>query len=215
MINNEKIFISLACYRDSEIISTILNAYEKAQLKNNLVFGVFIQAEEGEIEINSIPKEINLRLLYKDYRRARGPAYARAIIYDTLYQDEKYYLQIDSHSRFVENWDVELIEMLNSLKPNSVISTYPKGYKLGSNKLIRYKKVNVLKLKKMREGIPIFTSGLELLDKPKRNYFWAAGFSFCYGVIFKIVKFIKGCFLGFLIYFKILIFFLNFFDFFF
>jgi len=198
MINNEKIFISIACYRDEEIIETILDGYEKAKNKNNLVFGAFIQVAEEDLDMSKIPSKINIRVLRKDYTKARGPAYARAIIYEKLYQGELYYLQIDSHSRFVEGWDEGLIEMLKSLKANSVISTYPKGYQRGKQ-VYPYKKVNVLKLKKIRDGIPIFSSAIDMLEKPKRNYFWAAGFSFCYGAIFKIIPFdpyLKNLFWG-------------------
>ena len=144
MINNEKIFISIACYRDEEIIETILDGYNKAKRKDNLVFGAFIQIASDDFDMKKIPKNINLRVLKKDYTKARGPAYARAIIYDKLYQGELYYLQIDSHSRFAEGWDVELIDMLKSLKANSVISTYPKGYQRGKQ-VYPYKRVNVLK----------------------------------------------------------------------
>lgn len=199
MINNEKIFISVACYRDNEIIETILDGYRKARNKDSLVFGVFVQIADDDLNLSDIPSEVNMRVIKKDYRKARGPAYARAQIYNKLYQDELYYLQIDSHSRFIEDWDIELTEILKSLKVNSVISTYPKGYQKGSDFLYPYKKVNVLKLKKIRNGIPVFTSSLEMLNKPKRNYFWAAGFSFCYGALFKIVPFdphLKNLFWG-------------------
>jgi|688.fasta_scaffold388429_1 hypothetical protein len=198
-----KIFISLACYRDPEITPTIRDAYNKAKYRDLLVFGVYAQMAENDekIDLNFIEDKEQVRLLIKDYTKARGPSYARYIIYNKLYKDELYYLQIDSHTRFAENWDIQLIEMHSKLSANSVISTYPKGYQLKNDtNLAKSEKMNILKFKKIRDGIPIFnTITIPQEDRPKRNYFWAAGYSFCYGAIFKIIPFdphLKNLFWG-------------------
>jgi len=195
------IFISVACYRDPEVIPTVKDAYEKAKFKKNIFFGVYGQmgAEDPKIEIDTVPSH-QLRILIKPNTQARGPAYARYIIYNKLYNNELYYLQIDSHTRFIPNWDEELVEMLSSLKANSVISTYPRGYeRTNSNVLPDAKTINTLKLKKIRNGVPVLSSVIETINEPRRNYFWAAGYSFCYGAIFKIVPFdphLKNLFWG-------------------
>ena len=198
-----KIFISLACYRDPEIIPTVRNAYNKAQNKHLLVFGVYAQMAptDEKMDLSFIEDQEQVRLLVKDNTKARGPSYARYIIYNKLYKDELYYLQIDSHTRFAENWDTELITMHSKLSANSVISTYPKGYQLQhDDQLPTSQKMNILKFKKVRDGIPIFnTTTIPQENKPKRNYFWAAGYSFCYGAIFKIIPFdpnLKNLFWG-------------------
>ena len=198
-----KIFISLACYRDPEITPTIRDAYNKAKNKNLLVFGVYAQMADIDenIDLSFIENKEQVSLLVKSNTKARGPSYARYIIYNKLYKDELYYLQIDSHTRFSENWDVELIEMHNKLSANSIISTYPKGYQLQHDNILpKSEKMNILKFKKIRDGIPIFnTTTIPQENKPKRNYFWAAGYSFCYGAIFKIIPFdpyLKNLFWG-------------------
>lgn len=198
-----KIFISLACYRDSEIIPTVRDAYYKAQNKHLIVFGVYAQMAQidEKIDLSFIEDQEQVRLLVKDNTKARGPSYARYIIYNKLYKDELYYLQIDSHTRFVKNWDTELITMHAKLSANSIISTYPKGYQLRQDNLLpTSEKMNILKFKKIRDGIPIFnTITIPQEDRPKRNYFWAAGYSFCYGAIFKIIPFdpnLKNLFWG-------------------
>lgn len=198
-----KIFISLACYRDPEIIPTVRDAYNKAQNKQLLVFGIYAQMAptDEKIDLSFIKDQEQVRLLVKDNTKARGPSYARYIIYNKLYKDELYYLQIDSHSRFAENWDTELIGMHAKLSANSVISTYPKGYQLRQDSNLPIsEKMNILKFKKIRDGIPIFnTITIPQEAKPKRNYFWAAGYSFCYGAIFKIIPFdphLKNLFWG-------------------
>jgi len=195
----EEIFISIACYRDTQVIPTVENAYNNAKYKNNLVFGIYAQMSENDSVLKFECPEKQIRLLIHPHTNARGPVYARYIIYNRLYKNEKYYLQIDSHTRFVKNWDEQLINMLKSLRENCVISTYPVGYSLKTEQLMKTDKVNIIKLKKIKNGVPVFYSIPEKLEKPKRNLFWAAGFSFCYGVIFKIVPFdpnLKNIFWG-------------------
>ncbi len=46
-------------------------------------------------------------------------------------RDEEYYLSIDSHTRFTEGWDVDIITLLHrcpSRKP--ILTGYPAGYEL-------------------------------------------------------------------------------------
>jgi hypothetical protein len=47
-----KIFISLACYRDPEITPTIRDAYNKAKYRDLLVFGVYAQMAENDEKID-------------------------------------------------------------------------------------------------------------------------------------------------------------------
>ena len=196
----DKIFISLACYRDPEIIPTVKDAYNKAKNKESLIFGIYAQMSEEDEKIDlSFINNKQVRLLVNKNTKARGPSYARYIIFNKLYKNELYYLQIDSHTRFIENWDTELITMLSKLSVNSVISTYPNGYNINKDVIVKNEKINVLKLKKLKDGVPIYKSITEILEKPKRNYFWAAGYSFCYSSIFNIVKFdpyLKNLFWG-------------------
>ena len=117
-----------------------------------------------------------------DYKDAKGPTYARYYCAD-LWRGEQYFLQIDSHTTFVKDWDVDLIEMIEMIKldPNEssrpVLSAYPptkeqmdiKGYPEMDNG-----KVN-------QDGIPSFLCGWSKhSDRPKRsNKPWAAaGFMF-------------------------------------
>jgi len=193
------IFISIACYRDSQVIPTVENAYKNAKYKDRLFFGVYAQLAENDVVLKFDCPEKQVRLLVHPHTSARGPVYARYIIYNKLYKNERFYLQIDSHTRFVSDWDEQLVCMLCSLQENSVISTYPVGYSLKTDQLIKTDKVNVVKLKKIRNGIPVFYSVQEKLERPEKNLFWAAGFSFCYGAIFKIVPFdphLKNIFWG-------------------
>lgn len=66
-----------------------------------------------------------VRLFNINESESLGPYMAR-YIGAKFYQGEHYYLQIDSHSEFVEDWDVKLIrDMENAPAKKPVLSTYP------------------------------------------------------------------------------------------
>jgi hypothetical protein len=77
---------------------------------------------------NSYPNYIGdprIRLFNVNESESLGPYMAR-YLGAKFYQGETYYLQIDSHSEFVKDWDAKLIKMVEpapAKKP--VISTYP------------------------------------------------------------------------------------------
>ena len=45
----------------------------------------------------------HVRKIFLEHTQAKGPCYARALA-QTLWEGEDYFLQIDSHMRFVEHW---------------------------------------------------------------------------------------------------------------
>lgn len=66
-----------------------------------------------------------IRLYNINESESLGPYMAR-YLGAKFYQGENYYLQIDSHSEFVSNWDEKLIKMIHDAPAeNPVISTYP------------------------------------------------------------------------------------------
>ncbi|RNF08282.1 UDP-GlcNAc:polypeptide N-acetylglucosaminyltransferase [Trypanosoma rangeli] len=58
---------------------------------------------------------------------ARGPTYGRYIT-SLFYNNQDYYMVIDSHSRFVPSWDVKMIERARLMPTRGVLSHYPNGY---------------------------------------------------------------------------------------
>lgn len=127
------IFISIASYRDPETIPTILDCYNKAKNKDLLRFGVFLQEEEGFSKKENLSKSINVDFLECDWRDSRGACWIRSAIQKNLFNNEEYYLQIDSHHRFCENWDQILIDSLEKLKKEKqiekpIIGGYCPGY---------------------------------------------------------------------------------------
>ena len=101
------IFISIPSYQDPLLLETICSAYENAEHKDQLRFGVCEQAETG-IDLESIKFKhlINYELVHP--LMAKGPCWARARIQNFI-NNEQYYLQIDSHTIFAKNWDRILV----------------------------------------------------------------------------------------------------------
>jgi hypothetical protein len=61
--------------------------------------------------------------------RIRSIVQARRDIINNLYANEDYFLQIDSHTRFKDNWDNILINQIQSIpKGKVIISTYPNEF---------------------------------------------------------------------------------------
>ena len=128
---SKKIFISVASYQDPLLLETLCSAYQNAENKDNLVFGVCEQADIG-INVQSINFKDQIKYELLDPVMAKGPCWARARI-QNLISNEDYFIQIDSHTIFAKNWDKILINyhswLEKCLKNNFVITGYPRGFK--------------------------------------------------------------------------------------
>ena len=60
---------------------------------------------------------------------ARGPCWARYLI-QQHWEGKQYYLQIDSHTRFVQSWDTKLRQDIKTLPEKSCLSNYVSTYDL-------------------------------------------------------------------------------------
>jgi hypothetical protein len=124
-MKKDKIFVQIASYRDPELIPTIEDMIKKAKNPQNLVFGICWQYDSSEpiTMFDNIPQ---FRVSKHHYSESEGLGWARNIT-NSLYDDEEYTLQIDSHHRFVQDWDEICLEdykqaLMISDKP--IISTY-------------------------------------------------------------------------------------------
>jgi len=100
------IFVQLAAYRDSECVPTILNLFQKAARPDDISVGVCWQFLPGldpaNLDLHSFQNRV--RVLSVDARTSRGVCWARHLA-EQFYDGEDYFLQVDSHTRFVPNWD--------------------------------------------------------------------------------------------------------------
>ena len=133
--SKETIFISVASYRDPVCSVTLNSIYDNAAKPENVFVGICQQNKEGDEDcLNTIDKnkkisKDNIRIMRVGYKEAKGPTYARYLC-STLYKDEEYFMQIDSHSKFVPNWDTKCINMIKKLKDEHkvkkpLLSHYP------------------------------------------------------------------------------------------
>ncbi len=130
--SNVKIFISIASYCDPLLIPTIEDALKQAKFPENLRFGVVEQNHiEKRINIQDKPWKGQVRYLGISPIESRGACWARAIAM-SLYEDEKWFFQIDSHMRFDSNWDAIFIAAAQQCAERNskfLISSYPHSFK--------------------------------------------------------------------------------------
>lgn len=122
------IFVQIPSYQDYEIKRTILDCIKKSSGENEIKFGVHITY------LDHIPEDIseikNVNVTYSKAPDNLGVGKARYLA-NELYNEEDFYLQIDSHCRFKENWDKILINTYQKYYDNGcnpILSAYPSGY---------------------------------------------------------------------------------------
>lgn len=186
-INNNRIFVNIASYRDPETPKTVKNILETAEHPELLRIIVYEQNDPNDPKVEKHP---SVTIFHDHYTKAKGPVWARYLI-QQFYDQEEYYLQIDAHSRFVKNWDTKLKHMLRLLPDKSVLTQYPPIYSI---------KDGSFDIHQIRTGLYIQGFGIVdkmtrvqsdiIVSKPKVNYpftnkGWAACFSFSKGDIVK------------------------------
>lgn len=131
----QRIFINLASLLDSELIPTIVSALKRAADPKSLFFSIVVQdSNDPKEKIEEIINSYGAKMSYKflELKEVRGVGYARALANQELTSDYEYYLQIDSHSRFAKEWDIDLIAAYNQEGWDNecrfVYSTYPRHY---------------------------------------------------------------------------------------
>ena len=120
-----KIFINIAGYRDPELIPTVRDAIEKAKQKERLFFGICWQYGPSEPENfnekqDPIFEGVSIKYIRIPAEESYGMNWARKLAHGFYENQCNYYLQIDSHMRFADNWDYELMKMIancDSKKP--------------------------------------------------------------------------------------------------
>ena len=128
----ETIFVHIPAYRDPELVKTIDSLFNNSKYPENVYVGVCHQCKDDDLYIKDLEKyrsHTNVKILDVPYTETKGLCWARNKINTELYNNESYYLQLDSHHRFAKNWDVELINMLHNLNdPMAILTGYPYSY---------------------------------------------------------------------------------------
>ena len=133
----ERIFVSVASYRDPETEKTLAHLFATAEDPRRVRVALVSQYDAlagaddaflGPLYNGDFEKLVTR--VRVDFRDAAGPCPARAVA-QAHHRGEPYVLQIDSHMRFRFHWDSYLVETLKSLKSDKAILTaYPVGYEV-------------------------------------------------------------------------------------
>ena len=126
--SEETIFVSIASYRDAQCMQTVKDIFAKATRPERIYIGV-VEQNSAKADEHCVPISFkyhdNVRRITIPNGEAKGPCYARYLC-STLYRNETYFMQIDSHSTFVNNWDTKAIDALKKCPaPKPILSGYP------------------------------------------------------------------------------------------
>ena len=182
------IFISIAAYRDPQLGPTVVDCLHKATHPDRLRFGICWQHGPEEQDLPFLA-DFRFRVIDADWRQSRGACWARAEIMK-LWQGESWFLQVDSHCRFVAGWDEILVRTsakTGSQKP--ILSTYASPFTPGDDEVLLEAPMQMELQSFSAEGIPQLMPAnipwrqADLISghRPRRARFLAAGFLFAPG----------------------------------
>lgn len=113
-MGNNKIYVAVPCLgQDDELESTVLSCLRSSSNMDDIVVGI---ACIGDIDFyNNIKSKFgeikNIKITFFDDENNIGVAMGRHRA-TSMYSDEEYFLQIDSHMLFMRSWDVSLKNQL-------------------------------------------------------------------------------------------------------
>jgi hypothetical protein len=117
---SEKIYVAIASYRDIFTQRTIDSLLENASFPENITVGVFIQEFKEESPI------INKKYLNNVFIETVEAGHIFSVTYCRnqslkFLTNEKYVMQIDSHTIFKKNWDELLIKSFKEIKDDKKV----------------------------------------------------------------------------------------------
>lgn len=189
-MSEETIFVSIASYQDDMLKLTIADALAKAKYPNRIKFGVVEQRESLRRINPDVYARKQIRYVGVEPEDSRGVCWARSVCM-SLYQNEDWFFQIDSHMLFDPHWDewyIDQCKQLEDVCKKPIISGYPKSFRLEKNLAIREiengARVHLIpKDAKFVDNALIIFIGAELLKltKPVKAWHAAAGCLFTRG----------------------------------
>ncbi|RIX41252.1 MAG: hypothetical protein D3M94_20710 [Rhodocyclales bacterium GT-UBC] len=187
-----RIFVSMASYRDPEGPPTLADMYAKARFPERIFTGVLWQVDaEHDRDCYELPDAVPVAQVRSGFvhpQDSLGACWARHSILSELRAGEEFVLQIDSHMRFVEDWDEKLLAMWARCRsPRAVLSSYPVAYSPPHQ--LAAKAITILCPKGFNHrGILTFEARSENYElrqeQPMPNAFVCGGFLFAPGAAF-------------------------------
>ena len=187
VVKNGLIFCSIASYRDRQCPLTVKDMIDKAKDPSKLVICICQQNNEEQdtdcIKDYANEKGVKIKIMRLTDREARGPCWARYLI-QQQWRGEEYFLQIDSHMRFMQDWDFHCLENIKALPPKSCLSNYPSNFNLDQGTPDEHNQLRgglfiVNKESSELDGFfRVNSNFVPKLDKPEVSRGWGACFSF-------------------------------------
>lgn len=201
----ETIYCSVASYRDYECRHTVEDLFQRAKYPTRIRVAIIDQVVEGDEKCNEpiepcdvAPFQALCQFAHQidyysmDARLAVGPVFARHMAH-RHYRGEYFAMQIDSHVRFVQHWDDDLIsqwksarnemavlttylsDLTDSIDPETFLSKHHTRPIMCQSDYEGNGAYKHLRHGQQPEGTPM------IRGQPTLHPFWAAGFSFARG----------------------------------
>ena len=180
------IFLSISSYKDPLLINTLQSAYKNAKNKDSIIFAVVDQNDQ-KLEVDNFDFFPQLRYHFLPAEFARGCAWARSLA-QSLYMGEDYFLQVDSHTIFEQDWDEYFISFYKKLSKKfyrPVISSYPRNFEIEDLETMKIKRhqeddsnTHVMVIDEenvFKEGYFSMKKGLSIGDNEIKKGFLIAG----------------------------------------
>jgi hypothetical protein len=108
-----RIFVLIPAYRDRDCPNTVRDLITKARWPEALAIGILWQLdpERDQDCLAGMPDHAGIRAITHPSRTARGCSWARHEAMQ-LWQGEEFALQIDAHTRVVQDWDARMLDQL-------------------------------------------------------------------------------------------------------
>ncbi|MCM4078059.1 UDP-N-acetylglucosamine-transferase [Paractinoplanes hotanensis] len=121
------IFVSVASYRDPELVRTVQDCLARAARPDDLRIVVNWQ-HLGDEDVSPLTADPRVELIEFDAGQSRGACWARAQVM-RHYSGEDWFLQVDSHTRFAPGWDQRVIGLAAATGvPKPIVTCYPPTY---------------------------------------------------------------------------------------
>jgi hypothetical protein len=188
---SDKIFIQIAAYRDPQLLPTLHDMLNKANKPKNLVIGICWQhsTEDAWDNLDEFKEDKRFKIIDVNYLDSKGVCWARNSV-QQLYSGEKYTLQLDSHHRFVQDWDKKLINMLKKLQKKGfkkpLLTAYVPSFDPDNDPAGRVNQPWKMNFDRFTpEGIVFFIPAAfdswDNIDEPLISRFYSAHFAFTVG----------------------------------
>jgi len=119
MTGRPLIYVQIPAYRDSELGATLQDLFQSVSDPAAIRVAVLWQRADHETLPDELRCNPSLELIETDYRQSRGCNWARTGLQER-WHGEAYTLLLDSHHRFVPQWDLKLIDAYEQLKAEGV-----------------------------------------------------------------------------------------------